>query len=589
MAFMTWVRTRSHRGCPPETPEGDSVARHVDPGCRPVDLREIGRTWVAGDPDPVTRQELSAALERDDPGELADLVGNALGFGTAGLRGRVGPGPNRMNRAVVIRTTRALAEHVLATVPDGASRGIVVGFDARPDSERFAHDVVSVLRAAGLQVAWFPDPVPTPLVAWAARDRNAAGAVVVTASHNPPADSGYKVYDQYGVQITAPTDTQIASWIARVGPAAQIPGVGGDPAVETEQLDQATSTAYLDAIRAARPVVTGDRDVPLVFTPLHGVAGALTERALLDAGFTAVHRVQEQWEPDGAFPTVAFPNPEEPGALDLAMATADRTGAEVVLATDPDGDRLAVAVRRNDGWVRLTGDQVGCLLAHHLLSTVDVPRPLVASSIVSSTRLDEVAAHHDARREVTLTGFKWIWRAGRELADHTFVLGYEEALGYSIGEVVRDKDGIAAAVVVADLVAMLAARGRTLGDALAELDDVTGRWANVQVSVVQAGRDGPDRIAAAVRRAADDPPRAVGTRSIIEVEDLGVGADDRPAWLPADTVVIWHLDGGGRVLIRPSGTEPKLKLYVDLRLRDGEDIAVAERIGADARMALGLD
>jgi phosphomannomutase len=558
----------------------------VDAGA--ADLHGIGRAWIGGDPDPVTRQELSAALDRDDPVELADLLGRGLGFGTAGLRGRVGPGPNRMNRAVVIRTTRALAEHVLDTVLDGASRGVIVGFDARPDSERFAHDVVAVLHAAGLHVAWFPDPVPTPLVAWAAHDRHAAGAVVVTASHNPPADNGYKVYDQHGVQITSPTDRQIAERIARVGPAADVLGVGQDPTIGTEQLGPDAMAAYLDAIRSVRPEVPADRSIPLVFTPLHGVGGALAERALHDAGFTAVHRVAAQWEPDGTFPTVAFPNPEEPGALDLATATADRIGARTVLATDPDGDRLAIALKRDDAWVRLTGDQVGCLLAHHLLSTTAAVRPLVVSSIVSSARLDEVAAHHGARREVTLTGFKWIWRVGRELVDHTFVLGYEEALGYSIGEVVRDKDGIAAAVVLADLVAMLAARGQTLWDALAALDEVTGRWANVQVSVVQAGLDGPTRIADAVRRAAQEPPRTVGPRSIVEVEDLSVGADDRPAWLPADTVVVWHLDGGGRVLVRPSGTEPKLKLYVDLRLRDGEDASVAERIGADARAALGL-
>ena len=555
-------------------------------------LRAAARAWAAGDPDPVTRSQLEAVADRDDHPELVGLVGQQLTFGTAGLRGAVGPGPNRMNRAVVIRATRGLADHLLDVLPDATDRGVVVGFDARPDSERFARDVVTVLRAAGLPAAWFPTPTPTPLVAWAARDRRAAGAIVVTASHNPPEDNGYKVYDEHGVQIASPTDAAIAAAIDAVGPAGEVPGVdqpldaAGPP---LEELGDAEVQRYLDGIAAARPRVDGDRAVPLVVTPLHGVGGPVLDRALVDAGFRSVHRVGEQWEPDGTFPTVAFPNPEEPGALDLAMALADEVGAVAVLATDPDADRLAVAVPGPDGWSRLTGDQVGCLLADHLLRHTTVDDPLVVSSIVSSARLDAVAQHHGARRATTLTGFKWIWRAGRELADETsFVLGYEEALGYSVGEVVRDKDGIAAAVVMADLIAGLAARGRTLHDALDELDGITGSWANVQHSVRLEGPDGATRIAAAVEAAAVAAPHRLGPRRVVRVDDLSEGAEQRPPWLPADTVVVWHLDVGGRVLVRPSGTEPKLKVYVDLRLADAEGPDVADDIAAAAVAALGL-
>lgn len=555
-------------------------------------LLATAREWAAGDPDPRTRARLEDLVDAEDTSRLLDLVGDHLAFGTAGLRGEVGPGPNRMNRAVVIRATRGLADHVLDRVPDAAARGVVVGFDARPDSERFARDVVTVLRGAGLAVAWYPTPTPTPLVAWAARDRGAAGAVVVTASHNPPADNGYKVYDQHGVQITPPTDTAIAAAIAAVGPAVDVPGVDDQldaPGPELAELGEDQVQCYLEAIARARPEVQGDRGVPLVVTPMHGVGGAILERALEQSGFSAVHRVADQWAPDGTFPTVTFPNPEEPGALDLAMGLADEVGAAAVLATDPDADRLAVALPGAHGWRRLSGDQVGCLLADHLLARTSAPNPLVVSSIVSTARLDAIAQHHGARRETTLTGFKWIWRAGRELADETtFVLGYEEALGYSIGEVVRDKDGISAAVVMAELVAHLAADGRTLEDALDDLDVVTGRWDNVQRSVRREGPGGAGQIAAAVESAAVAPPGRLGPRRVAHVQDLTQDADQRPPWLPADTVVVWQLDGGGRVLVRPSGTEPKLKVYVDLRLQDGEAIGLADQVGDAAVAALGL-
>lgn len=548
------------------------------------------RAWVDGDPDPDTAATLSRMVDEDDLDALERHVGAELSFGTAGLRGEVGPGPNRMNRAVVVRTTRGVADHLLARVPDAADRGVVVGFDARPDSERFATDVVAVLLAAGLRVRWFPTPTATPLVAFAARRVEAAGAIVVTASHNPPADNGYKVYDEHGVQITAPTDRHIADAISSVGPARAVDGVGGSTE-GAEVLGAAVVEDYRMAVAADWPARRApDGAVRFVVTPLHGVGGAPIEAILAARGHEVV-RVAEQWDPDGTFPTVDFPNPEEPGALDLAEATADDVEATAILATDPDTDRLAVAIPVDGGgWRRLSGDEVGCVFAHHLLSTTTHDRPLVANSIVSSARLGRIAEAFDARHEVTLTGFKWLWRAGRELVAEgwDWVMGYEEALGYSLGTAVRDKDGINAAAVMADLVADLAARGRSLSDLLAELDDTYGRWANVQASVRRTGPDGAAEILSAVDAAAAVDHDVLDGRHVDRVVDHREVDDDAPAWRGPTPLVVWHLQGGGRVLVRPSGTEPKLKVYVDLPLAPDEGAHVAEVLAERAVAALGI-
>ncbi len=585
------------------------------------DLLARARDWIAGDPDPDTAAALQAIVDDGDPEVLASHVGADLSFGTAGLRGAVGPGPNRMNRAVVVRATRGVADHLLARVPGAAGRGVAVGFDARPDSGRFADDVVAVLRAAGIRVLAFTTPTATPLVAFAARHHDTAAAIVVTASHNPPADNGYKVYDEHGVQITPPTDLQIAEAITAVGPARGVPGVAPPdepPDQPTDQPpDQPTDqpsdgpsrggeggdadltvlgddefAAYRDAIARDWPGrVSPSSPVRLVVTPLHGVGGAPVERLLVDHGHDVV-RVDDQWAPDGSFPTVDFPNPEEPGALDLAMARADEVGATAILATDPDTDRLAVALPGHGGWERLSGDEVGCLFADHLLAgrAAHLARPLVANSIVSSARLGRIAAAFDTRHEVTLTGFKWLWRAGRHLTAQgwDWVLGYEEALGYSLGEAVRDKDGINAAVVMADLVAGLAADGRTLQDRRVELDERHGRWANVQESVRRTGPEGAEEILAAVDVAAGMRPGELGSRRVERVVDHRVADDEAPPWRPTTPLVVWHLVGGGRILVRPSGTEPKLKVYVDLPLDDGEDHAGAADLARVAVDRLGI-
>lgn len=526
-------------------------------------LRDAATAWVDGDPDPETRSQLQQALDEDDLPALRAAMERPLDFGTAGLRGAVGPGPARMNRATVIRTTWALAQH-LATETD-PEEAVCVGFDARPDSARFAADTIGVLVAAGRRVLAFDEPSPTPLVAWAARESNAAGAVVVTASHNPPQDNGYKVYGPDAIQIVPPIDTAIANLIERAPAAAEVPRA--EDVWDHDQVEVLRGFArkrYLDEIEL---LVKGDEprgDVRLVHTSLHGVGGDLVVAALQRTGVEDVVVVDEQHAPDGTFPTVGFPNPEEPGALDLAFGLADEVDADLVIANDPDGDRLAVGLPDGDGWRRLSGNEVAALLADDLLRR-GPDKAVVATSIVTSPWVAEVAAHHGARFEATLTGFKWIWHALHhlELEGWTPVLGAEEALGYSVGTTVRDKDGIGAAVVLVDLARRLAADGRTLADRLTELRERDGAWVAAQLSAVRDDPDGPEQIAAAMARIRSQPPAVLAGVKVTNFRDLSVGEQDRPAWLPDSNLVELTLEGG-RALLRPSGTEPKIKAYVDL-------------------------
>ncbi|MGH8873447.1 MAG: phospho-sugar mutase [Acidimicrobiia bacterium] len=541
------------------------------------DLLDATRRWIEGDPDPATREALQTLVDTDDRDELMRAMGEPLSFGTAGIRGEVGPGSGRMNRANVIRTTRGLAEHLLAKHDGAPGQPVIVGFDARPDSRGFAADAAGVLAGAGIGVRFFPRITPTPLVAFAAKLLKAPAAVVITASHNPPADNGYKVYDANAAQIIPPTDIEIADAISRVGSAREVPRI--DAAFDgVSDLVRPVPDDIIDHYRrevdAARPNPQIS-DLKIVYTPLHGVGGEVMNRMCVWAHHTGLVPVPEQMEPDGAFPTVTFPNPEEPGALDLALKLAEQVGADLVLANDPDADRLAVAVPRAGEWKLLSGNELGALLGDYVLRYwAHSQPPIVVDSVVSSPMMGRIAARRGARHETTLTGFKWIINAGLALEERDegrFAFGYEEALGYSVGRTVRDKDGIAAAIVMADLAAEEAASGRAVLDRLHDLWDEFGLWVSAQQSIVRTGADGQRALLAAVDRVGESPPSRLLDMEVTGVTDYRMGHDERPVWLGAQDLVELSLGESGRVLVRPSGTEPKLKIYVDLSGPSGPD------------------
>lgn len=551
------------------------------------------RAWIAGDPDPETRSELKALVDAGDLDELAERFERPLEFGTAGLRGVVGAGPARMNRAVVIRTTHALVRYLTTREPDARTLPVIVGFDGRHSSRAFAEATIGVLAAARIPVRFFQNAVPTPLVAFALRQLAGVAGIVITASHNPAEYNGYKLYASNGAQIIPPVDREIERWIAEAPPAGSIP-VDADAVRGTgafvAPISDAMSERYLSDIEARIPRGEADRALRIVYTPLHGVGGDLALRALRAAGFSDIVEVPEQAKPDGAFPTARFPNPEDPAVLELAHRLAREKNAELVLANDPDADRLAVSVPTPAGrFLPLTGNQIGVLLADFLLEQKPKPpRPLVLSSIVSSPMIAEVARAHGARSEQTLTGFKWIWNAALHLErteGAKFVFGYEEAIGFSFVPSVRDKDGISAAVLFAELAAECRAKGTSVRERLLELYRRHGVWASAQRSIVRAGTDGAAEIARAVDRIAAAPPSDLGGRAVTGVEDFRKGAESRPFWLSETPLVAFAIGSGGRALVRPSGTEPKLKIYVDLReaVSPGDDVwKVEEALTAEA-------
>ncbi len=535
------------------------------------DLLKSAEDWVAGDPDPATAGELEELIATSNLEAIKDAMGGVLEFGTAGIRGVVGPGSNRMNRAVVIRTTRGVADFLRerhAGPPDGP---VIVGFDARPSSRQFAEDTVGVLAAAGIEVVYFPDYAPTPLVAFAARVMSAAAAVVVTASHNPPADNGYKVYDDNAAQIIPPADVAISKAIESVGAANNVPRI--ESAFTTghhliRPIDPDITSRYwvdIDSNRPKRPSTT----VRIAYTPLHGVGGKTVAGVFDRTSHNDFHAVAAQFEPDGRFPTVKFPNPEEPGAMDMAMELGDDIGAELILANDPDADRLAAAVRFSGRWRLLTGNELGVLLGSYILDNWAADgTPITANSVVSSPMLGQLAASAGAVHLTTLTGFKWIANAAmssEQAGDGIFAFGYEEALGFSIGRTVRDKDGISAALMLADIAALEREHNRSLMDALAELWGRTGIWVSSQKSLIREGTEGERQILDAVDSLASTPPDSVGKFEVTKMTDFRANAGSRPSWLGAQALVELELGDNGRVLARPSGTEPKLKVYVDLR------------------------
>lgn len=521
----------------------------------------VARRWLDAEPDDDIRSELAELVDavdavdaadaddgagRDAERELRARFAGALQFGTAGLRAPVGAGSMRMNRLVVRQAAAGLGRWLLDTVPDAAERGVVIGHDARRKSDLFAVDSARVLAAMGIRAMLMPGHQPTPVLAWSITGLGAAAGVVVTASHNPPADNGYKVYLGSGSQIVSPIDAEIAERISLFDPVAVPVADEEDPLVE--RLDDSWREAYI----AAAPAVRLRPDVPgvtVAYTALHGVGGAVVELAFAAAGFPSPAVVAEQHEPDGSFPTVSFPNPEEPGAMDLLLEVAARSDAAIALANDPDADRLGVAIpARGGGWRRLAGDEIGWLLADHILANTSGSDRLVVTTLVSSSLLADMADAHGVHSEETFTGFKWIGKIVGERPDQRFVFGYEQALGYLVTDRPLDKDGITAAVLMAEVAAVAAHDGRTIEDRLDDIAARFGRHVTAELSVPIPPAVGAEWVASMDV----DPPDAVGGREVVEVVSY-----------PEADLVRLMLAGNVRLQVRPSGTEPKVKLYAE--------------------------
>lgn len=538
---------------------------------------DAARAWLAQDPDEVTRAELSAIVDAAAAGDeaasadLADRFGSRLQFGTAGLRGRLGAGSNRMNRVLVSQAAAGFAAYLRGKAAPGTTPLVVIGYDGRRNSDVFARDSAELFAGAGLRAVLLPRMLPTPVLAFAVRHLGAAAGVMVTASHNPPDDNGYKVYlggADHGSQIVSPADAEIAAHIDRIAATSAVPDLAR---AEYEVADESVITAYVAATAAVAPATAGAAGMNWVYTAMHGV-GSETLHAILElAGYPRPTVVEAQIAPDGRFPTVAFPNPEEPGAMDLAFETARAVDAEFVIANDPDADRLAVALPDETapgGWRRLTGNEIGLLLGWRAAARA-VERGetgSLACSLVSSPGLQSVAEHYGLDFHATLTGFKWISRAPGIL------YGFEEALGYLVNpETVRDKDGISAAVAILGMIAEARERGESLADLLRSFPETFGFFASGQVSLRVDDLSMIGRIMSALRQA---PPARVGDVAVTGIDDLLTGTGGVPA---SDVLRLW-LEDGSRLIVRPSGTEPKLKAYLDVRGASADD--AQERLAA---------
>ena len=540
-----------------------------------TDLIARAEDWLSQDPDPATRDELQSLIDANDVDALQDRFVERLQFGTAGLRGALGAGPNRMNRVIVAQAAAGLAAYLLDHASADARPSVVVGYDARHNSDVFARDTAEIMEGAGVHAFLLPTHLPTPVLAFAIRHLGCSAGVMVTASHNPPQDNGYKVYLEDSSQIVPPADADISAAIDAVGRVDEMPR---SDAYET--LGDDVAAAYVDAVVALPG--DGPREVVAVYTPMHGVGRDTLVDAVARAGFPPLHVVREQGDPDPDFPTVVFPNPEEPGAMDLALKLASEVGADVIVANDPDADRCAVGVREGESYRMLTGDQVGVLLADFLL------RRGVAgtygSSIVSSDLLGRQAAAFGQPWEQTLTGFKWLGKIP------TLVFGYEEALGYSVApDIARDKDGVSAIITVLEMAAELKADGRSLIDRLDDIYREHGLHGTSQLSVRV---DDLSIISRAMDVLRTSPPTVLGGLDVTSVDDLADGYHGLP---PTDGIRL-GLDGGARIIARPSGTEPKLKCYIEVVIPVTDSIESAratadeqiDGIKADLAAALGI-
>jgi phosphomannomutase len=563
-------------------------------------LTAAASAWRDADPDPQTRAEIDQLLASGDTAALAERFDGSLAFGTAGIRAEIGAGPMRMNRLVAGRVAAGLARYITTRDPDAAAAGVAVGYDGRTNSAVFAADVARILSRAGIRVAKLPAALPTPVLAFTVRHVHAAYGVMVTASHNPRQYNGIKVYVRDGGQLLPPVDEQIAAAIDAVDPL-HLPAGWAEGSFDFTPADESVH-AYVTAVAAEGHPAPGGRRLKVVNTALHGVGDAPL-RAVLDmAGWPAPIPVTVQQQPDAAFPTLPYPNPEEPGVLDLARETAEQAGADLVVATDPDADRLAVMLPGPAGWQALTGDELGALLGDAALSRLARGEPLVdpggrppvvATTVVSGSLLRRLAQAAGVRCVTTLTGFKWIARTGG--ADDTLIYGYEQATGYAVRpDLVADKDGISAALLVLQLATEEAQRDRTLLDRLDDIALAHGLHVTSQRVLHADGTTGLAQLADAVERVRKEPPRLLAGQPVTVTDlregvpgvvDLADGHAERSPGqpIPPADVLIWHAGADARVMIRPSGTEPELKIYAEVArpVRSRAELAAARASAAE--------
>lgn len=542
--------------------------------------------WIADDPNQTTRAELEGLVAARDFPEVARRFDGLLRFGTAGLRGLLGAGPARINHAVVARYTAGLCAHLQAKAlaSDVTTPSICIGFDGRHCSREFANEATEICLGAGFRVFAFAHVIPTPLLAYAVTLKGAQAGIMITASHNPPDYNGYKVFAANGAQMIAPDDLAVEREALAVARVRDLPRGSVLDALKHGTvcvIDDEVSDSYHARLAAAVTALTAERaPIRIAYTALHGVGTASTRRALAEGGFRDVVNVQEQAAPDSAFPTVALPNPEEPTAMERVLALADNVNADLALANDPDADRLAVAARDRTGdLLSLSGNEVGLLLADFLLRHTPNPRQCcVLTSIVTTPLVARIVAAHGAHWEATLTGTKWICNRALELQAArglTCILGFEEAIGYCIGDLVHDKDGVSAAAYVATMAGAAKARGLTLHDDLERLYRQHGYALSRQRSKTLSV-EGAIEARTKLRALVTHPPRSLGGHDVIRLVDLEAGFT-----LPPTPGVILELAGDQRVCIRPSGTEPKLKFYLDARVTlDDTELAAAARTRA---------